>query len=38
MPRLLNFVAKDVFNVLLRLETVMDYVQQQWYATEQPGS
>jgi len=38
MPRLLNFVAEDVFNELLPVETVMDYVQQQWYATEEPGS
>lgn len=29
MLRLLNFVAEGVFNVLLPLETVMDYVQQQ---------
>lgn len=38
MLTLLNFVAEDVFNALLPLETVMDYMQQQRYASEQPGS
>lgn len=30
-------MAEDVFNVLLPLETVMDYVQQLWCTTEQAG-
>lgn len=38
VPKPWNFMAEDVFNVLLPLETVMDYVQQSWCITEQAGS